>query len=180
MSERVVVAGIGNVFLGDDGFGVEVVRCLQERGTLDGLDGVDVVDVGVRGLHLAFDLLNGCDLLVLVDAAPIGEEPGTLAVLEAELGAGAGTALAPIPIPAADAHGMTPDAVVQLVQALGGRLARVVVVACQPLTVDECLGLSLPVAGAIDPAARVVGDIVREHRRARANLRFATTAPQRE
>ena len=82
MSGRVLVAGIGNVFLGDDGFGVEVVRRLA---AVSLPDGVDVADYGIRGVHLAYDLLDGrYDTVVLVDALPLEEPPGTLAVLEAD------------------------------------------------------------------------------------------------
>ena len=82
MTGRTLVAGVGNVFLGDDAFGVEVVRLLgeQPRG-----DGVEIRDFGIRGVHLAYELLNGCDLFVLIDAAPRGEAPGTVSVVEIEL-----------------------------------------------------------------------------------------------
>ena len=102
---RVLVAGIGNVFLGDDGFGVEVVRRLDpDRLPAD----VDVADYGIRGVHLAYDLLDGRhDVLVLVDALPLGEPPGTLAVLEVDVD-DPGWTLRPadaLEEPAADGHG---------------------------------------------------------------------------
>ena len=79
---RTLVAGVGNVFLGDDGFGVEVARLLSEKPPRDG---VEIADFGIRGVHLVYELLDGCDLFVLVDAAPRGYEPGTITVLEVDL-----------------------------------------------------------------------------------------------
>ena len=81
MTDRVLVAGIGNIFLSDDAFGVEVAHRLSGRALPDG---VRVEDYGIRGMHLAYDLLEGYDALVLVDAVPMGEPPGTLAVIEPE------------------------------------------------------------------------------------------------
>jgi hydrogenase maturation protease len=150
----VVVAGIGNVFLGDDGFGVEVVRRL-DPGTLPA--GVDVADYGIRGVHLAFDLLGGRhDALVLVDAVPLDDPPGTLAVLEVPVD---GTTEG---IPAVDGHGMTPVAVLDLLRTLGGSLRRAVVVGCRPAVLDEGVGLSAPVQAAVDPAVRLVAEVVPE------------------
>ena len=154
MSGRVLVAGIGNVFLGDDGFGVEVVRRL-DRASLP--DGVDVVDYGIRGVHLAYDLLDGAhDTVVLVDALPLPDPPGTLAVLEVPMDGAAPD------LPAVDGHGMTPVAVVELLKSLGGGVARVLVVGCRPAVVDEQMELSAPVASAVGPAAALVADVVRE------------------
>ena len=82
MTGRTLVAGVGNIFLRDDAFGVEVVRLLAGHPVPDG---VEIRDFGIRGVHLAYDLLNGCDLFVLVDAAPRGEPPGTVTVLEVEV-----------------------------------------------------------------------------------------------
>jgi hydrogenase maturation protease len=155
LSGRVLVAGIGNVFLGDDGFGVEVVRRL-DRAALP--DGVDVVDYGIRGVHLAYDLLDGAhDAVVLVDALPLPDPPGTLAVLEVPMDGGA----APDP-PAVDGHGMTPLAVVGLLTSLGGGVGRMLVVGCRPAVVDERMELSAPVAAAVEPAVAMVTDVARE------------------
>ena len=152
---RVLVAGIGNVFLGDDGFGVEVVRRLAAA-TLP--PGVDVADYGIRGVHLAFDLAGGRhDRLVLVDAVPLDDAPGTLAVLEVPLDEEPGGVLA---VPAVDGHGMTPTAVLDLLRTLGGALRRVVVVGCRPAVLDECGELSAPVAAAVEPAVRLVAGVV--------------------
>jgi hydrogenase maturation protease len=158
VSGRVLVAGIGNVFLGDDGFGVEVVHRL-ERGSLP--DGVDVVDYGIRGVHLAYDLLDGAhDAVVLVDALPLPDPPGTLAVLEVPLDGDPPDR--PLETPAVDAHGMTPLAVVGLLRDLGGDVRRVLVVGCRPAVVDERMELSAPVAAAVEPAAALVTDLVED------------------
>lgn len=95
------MAGIGNVFLGDDGFGVETARRLAER---DLPGHIEVVDIGVRGVHLAYQLLDGYDTLVLVDATARGEAPGTLYVIEHDMGGGSPSPAAP----ALDGHRMTP------------------------------------------------------------------------
>jgi hydrogenase maturation protease len=158
---RVLVAGIGNVFLGDDGFGVEVVSRLGEQ---DLPDGVDVVDYGIRGVHLAYDLLDGRHAtLVLVDALPMDEPPGTLAVLEVP---GDG------PTPAAvDGHSMSPDVVLAALRGLGGTQPRVLVVGCRPAVLDEGMQLSAPVAAVVDEAARLVVRLAAEAAAAREEER---------
>jgi hydrogenase maturation protease len=151
---RVLVAGIGNLFLGDDGFGVEVVRRIHP-GTVP--DAVDVVDYGIRGVHLAYDLLDGRHrALVLVDAIPLDDPPGTLAVLEVDPDGAAER-----DGPAVDAHGMDPRAVLRLLSDLGGSVERVLVVGCRPADVGERMGLSDVVADAVDEAVRLVRDVVR-------------------
>ena len=149
---RILVAGIGNIFLGDDGFGPEVVRRLPSPGP----PGVRVVDYGIRGMHLAYDLAEGYETTVLVDASARGGEPGTVYLLEVDAeGPPAGeNALL-------DAHGMQPDVVFSLVGLLGADAGRVLVVGCEPASVDEGMGLSAPVAAAVDEAVRVVLDLVR-------------------
>src|SRR5271165_333708 len=122
---RILVAGIGNIFLGDDAFGVEVVRRLSRRKLPDY---VRVADYGIRGLDLAYALLDDYDAAILVDAASQGAEPGTLYVLEPETGEADGgpqTALV-------EAHGMNPMRVLEMVRAMGGRPRRVLVVGCEP------------------------------------------------
>ncbi|WP_433533115.1 hydrogenase maturation protease [Micromonospora sp. CA-263727] len=161
-SGRILVAGIGNIFLGDDAFGVEVVRRLRDVLLPPG---VDVSDYGIRGMHLAYDLLDGRhDVLVLVDALPLDEPPGTLAVLRVDLD-DPGWTLRPADVldaPAADAHGMDPESVLRLLRGLGGSVDRVLVVGCQPAALDERMELSAPVAAAVDEAVRTVAGIVRE------------------
>jgi len=147
MTGRVLVAGLGNVFLGDDGFGVEVVRRLAERPLPPE---VEVADIGIRGVHLAFELLDGVGLLILADAAQRGEPPGTVSVIEVE--AGVDGELSPL----MDAHDMGPDAVLSLLRALGGGVARTVVVACEPAVLEPGIGLSGPVAAAVDSAVAAI------------------------
>ncbi|MFD8200848.1 hydrogenase maturation protease [Streptomyces sp. NPDC003470] len=155
-----LVAGVGNVFLGDDGFGVEAVRLLAGQ---DLPAGVEVTDTGIRGVHLAYQLLDGYDTLILLDATARGGPPGSLYLIEApEPGTGpapAGTAL--------DGHRMSPDAVLALLGTLcagtGARPPRrVLVVGCEPGTVEEGIGLSPPVAAAVPDAVRMVGELVRD------------------
>ena len=144
MTGRTLVAGVGNVFLRDDAFGCEVVRLLATHPVPDG---VEVRDFGIRGVHLAYDLLNGCDLFVLVDAAPRGEPPGTVTVLEVQV-----PDPASLTGPVMDAHDLTPDAIFALLASLGGRPGRSLVVACEPADVERRDG---PVrTGQPGPAAR--------------------------
>ena len=148
---RVLVAGIGNIFLGDDGFGSEVARVLA-AGPVP--PGVRVTDYGIRGMHLAFDLLEGFDALVLIDTVPSRGTPGALHVIEVgpdDLGEGE-----------LDAHGMAPTAVLASLGSLGGALPRTIVVGCEPATVDEQIGLSPPVAAAVGPAAERVRSLLTE------------------
>jgi hydrogenase maturation protease len=136
---------MGNLFLGDDGFGPEVARRLAGRSLPAG---VRVVDYGIRGMHLAYDLLDGYDELVILDAAPRGGRPGDVVVLEVGEGDfGAGEF---------DGHGMEPTAVLSSLGSLGGRLPRTYVVGCEPADIDEGIGLSPSVAAAVDPAVDAV------------------------
>src|SRR3954469_15120267 len=149
----VLVAGIGNIFLGDDGFGVEVVRRLSSRPLPAG---VRVVDFGIRGVHLAFELLeHPDDVTILVDITPRGGEPGTVYLIEPDLETLA--AYAPGP---ADAHSMTPDAVFALLRSLGGTPGRVWIVGCEPLSLDEEMGLSPPVERAVDEAVGLILEVL--------------------
>jgi len=151
---RILVAGIGNMFLGDDGFGVEVARRLSGQ-TLG--EHIDVVDFGIRGIHLAFELSGGrYDAAVLVDAVSRGGAPGTVYVIEPDVG---GEACDPS---AADAHSLTPDAVLAWIRQVGGTRPRVVVVGCEPETTAESMELSAPVAAAIDQAMQTIRDLVGE------------------
>jgi hydrogenase maturation protease len=156
---RTLVAGVGNVFQRDDAFGVEVVRLLAEHPVPAG---VEVRDFGIRGVHLIYELLNGCDLFVLIDAAPRGEAPGTVSVLEVEL---------PEPDPSRtimDAHSLAPDDIFALLASLGGHPGRSLVVACEPADVSPGMGLSEPVEQALPHAVRTVQDILAETGRAQA------------
>lgn len=158
---RVLVAGIGNVFLGDDGFGVEVVRRVDGSALPAS---VDVADYGIRGVHLAYDLLDGRhDTLVMVDAVPVDGPPGTLAVIDVSDAAGDGAADAgAAAAPAVDGHGMDPLTVLRLLHRLGGAVERALVVGCRPACLEERMGLSEPVAAAVPEAVRLVMAVARE------------------
>jgi hydrogenase maturation protease len=140
----VLVAGIGNVFFGDDGFGVAVAARMAGE---PWPDDVHVVDVGIRTLHLAYQLLDGYDALVLVDAVASGEPPGTLVLLD----------LADEPVAGArrDPHGVDPSTVLGLLEELGGHVRQVLLVGCAPAT-TEGMGLSAAVAGVLDDAVDLV------------------------
>jgi hydrogenase maturation protease len=147
----VLVAGIGNLFLGDDGFGPEVVRRLVARGGLP--PQVRLVDYGIRGMHLAYDLLDGYDALVLVDALPGNGSPGDITVLEVGAGDLGGGEF--------DAHGMDPVAVLASLDRLGGTLPTTYVVGCRPASVAEGIGLSEAVSAAIPNAIEAVHAVIR-------------------
>lgn len=171
MSGRVLVAGVGNIFLGDDGFGVEVARRLAGRALPDG---VRVTDFGIRGMDLAYALLDDYDALILVDAASRGEPPGTLYLIEPRLdraGQGGEVTL--------DTHGMDPVKVLALARALGAPPTRTFVVACEPAVLlggdgndgddgddggyeDVLVELSAPVRVAIDEAVAMVESLVED------------------
>ncbi|KAA1250259.1 hydrogenase maturation protease [Mycobacterium simiae] len=159
MAARILVAGIGNIFLGDDGFGSEVVR---QADVPQQDPNVRVIDYGIRGMHLAYDLLEGWDTLVLVDAVPSRGSPGTLHVFQADQQSW------PDP-PGLDAHGMDPATVFASLRALGGAPPYTVIVGCEAGNVDEGIGLSAPVAKAVPRAARAVEDIVTALRTATIN-----------
>jgi len=158
MTARILVAGIGNIFLGDDGFGSEVVRNAEIP--LDD-PSVRVIDYGIRGMHLAYDLLEEWDTLVLVDAVPSRGSPGTLHVFQADCEtAPAADIESGSAAPAVDGHGMDPAAVFASLRALGGSPPYTVVVGCEAGSVDEGIGLTEPVAKAVPRAARAVEEIV--------------------
>ena len=170
-SPRVLIAGIGNIFLGDDAFGVEVARRLAARPQPEG---VRVVDFGIRGFDLAYALMDGCELAILVDALPRGGTPGTLYVLEPEL---AEPAAGAFPI---ETHGMDPVKVLHLVRALGGRCPPLRVVGCEPANFgsdeEPIMGLSQPVSAAVDEAVHLVEALVREQLEGRRATEQTATA----
>ncbi len=149
-----LIAGVGNIFLGDDGFGVEVAGRLA---TAELPDWVRVADYGISGMHLAYDLAEGYDTTILIDAAPRGDVPGTVYVIEPEIGKAPTNRGNPL----LDAHGMQPDVVFGMLDLLGADAGRVLVVGCEPASVDEGIGLSPPVTAAVDEAVRIVLDLVR-------------------
>jgi hydrogenase maturation protease len=164
VSKRVLIAGIGNVFLGDDGFGVEVVKRLAER---ELPEGVEVVDFGIRGLDLAFALMDPYESVIFVDALPRGESPGTVYLIEPEIEDKDEAAI--------DAHGMDPVKVIRFARALGAEIPRTLVVGCEPQNIpgrrgrsethpydDMLMELSEPVRAAVEEAAKLVESLVVE------------------
>lgn len=154
---RILVAGIGNIFMADDGFGVEVANRLLLRPRTPG---VEVVDFGIRGMDLAYALQGDYAAVILVDAAPRGHPPGTLSVIEPQLSGDA----------VLEPHGMDPVRVLLLAQSLGVTLPPVRVVACEPAVLEPAAGddllmaLSEPVRGAIGPAIELVDSLIAEFR----------------
>jgi hydrogenase maturation protease len=184
MTGRTLVACLGNIFLGDDGFGVEVAKRFAGQ---ELPEGVRVTDYGIRGMHLAYDLAEGFDTTILVDAMQRGDEPGTVYVIEPQPaqrpvggdapgggtggtggsggtgGTGGGEAADGSPLAAMslfDAHGMQPEVVLDMAGTLGAEAGRVLVVGCEPMSMEEGIGLSPPVAAAVDEAVRVVTRLV--------------------
>jgi hydrogenase maturation protease len=155
--KRILVAGIGNAWLSDDGFGGEVVRRLEQR---ELPPGVAVFDFGTGGLDLAYEVMRGYDALVLVDVSRQGGEPGTLYVMEAleeevEAGIEDGQVVNP--------HGMDPQTVLRFVKTLGAWPGKVMVVACEPARVEEMgIGLSDEVARAVDGAVDLLVGTIRD------------------
>ncbi|MGN6796249.1 MAG: hydrogenase maturation protease [Streptosporangiaceae bacterium] len=151
-SPRTLVAGVGNIFFSDDGFGSEVAKRLAE---CDVPEGVTVADYGISGMHLAHDLCDGYDRAILIDATPRGGAPGTVYVLQPEQPAEADSALF-------NAHGMQPDVVLGMLDMLGGKTGQTLIVGCEPAVSGPGIGLSPPVAAAVDDAVRKVLELIRE------------------
>ena len=153
MSQCILVAGIGNIFLQDDGFGVEVAKRLADS---ELPEGVKVTDFGIRGVHLAYEMLDGgYDTTILIDAAPRGEAPGTVYLIEPDL-----DNIDPQQSASMDAHSMDPQVVFATLKSLGGSPRRVLIVGCEPLVIDDGIGLSEPVGRAVEEAVRLVHSVV--------------------
>ena len=163
IAQRILIACIGNIFLGDDGFGVEVARRLMSR---QFPEGVQIRDFGIRGMELAYTLLDDYATLVLVDAVQRGGQPGTVYLIEPDLaeispekGVEAGRS-------ALDAHSMDPVKVLAFARTLGARPIHTLLVGCEPSTFgsDEYsemeMGLSEPVAAAVDEAVKMIDRLV--------------------
>ena len=153
---RILVAGIGNIFLGDDAFGVEVAGALAERKLPES---VRVTDFGIRGFDLAYALLDGYDVTILVDACPRGDAPGTLYVVEPDLDS-LDSPESPAPI---ETHGMNPLNVLRLAKTMEKKLSRVLLVGCEPQDLggeEGKMGLSEPIAAAVERAASLVESLV--------------------
>ncbi|MGH9107160.1 MAG: hydrogenase maturation protease [Acidimicrobiales bacterium] len=163
-ASRVLVAGIGNIFLGDDGFGPAVVARIPAGGLPAS---VVAHDFGIGGVHLAYELLSGIyGCVVMVDAVPMGEPPGTLALIEAgdfsaqvpgsrarPWGAGPGEPEAGARL---DAHSMSPASVLAAVSAMGGEVPRALIVGCQPGALEASLELSPAVESSLDAGVELV------------------------
>jgi hydrogenase maturation protease len=154
--KRILVAGVGNVFLGDDGFGVEVVRRLAGR---ELPEDVEVADFGIRGMDLIYALQEDYEVVIFVDAAPRGEEPGTVYLLEPEIEEDGEVVL--------DTHGMDPVKVIKFARTLGARPGRTLVVGCEPKVVisrenyeEMLMELSEPVQAAVEEAVKLVESLV--------------------
>jgi len=156
-SPRILIAGIGNIFLGDDAFGVEVVRRLAAR---ELPQNVRVTDFGIRGYDLAYALLDGYDTTILIDACPRGEPTGTLYVIEPDVNDTGGAEEQQTTF---EAHSMNPLNVLRLATSMGGPLKRVLLVGCEPGTLgpeEGQMGLSEPVEAVLDEAVKLVESLI--------------------
>jgi hydrogenase maturation protease len=152
VASPILVAGIGNIFLGDDGFGVEVVRRLS--GTPWPPE-VTVADYGIRGIHLAHELAHGrFGTAILVDAAPRGGTVGSLYVIEPDVSPSTDDS------GLTDAHGLTPDAVLRWVHRIGGTRTRILLVGCEPGSTEPAMELTPAVAASVDTAVEIVGALI--------------------
>lgn len=167
---KILVAGVGNLFLGDDAFGVAVAQRLSKMALPEG---VRVTDFGIRSYDLAYALMDAWDFVILVDALPRGGAPGTLYTIDPDL-----------PEPAShsivlDAHSMNPASVLQFVTALGGRPPRMLIVGCEPGRLDPdqegSMSLSPEVERAVDEAIRMVEELIK-----RAQPRYGCLAQEGE
>ena len=166
-SKRILVACIGNIFLGDDGFGVEVAQRMLSRKNRPYPENVQVVDFGIRGMDLAYTLLEDYDTLILVDAVPRGGQPGTLYLIEPDFtnpGSGKGAEVGRV---APDAHSMDPVKVLTFARTLGAKPICTLLVGCEPSAFDDAdaymemsMGLSEPVQAAVDPAIQMIDSLV--------------------
>jgi hydrogenase maturation protease len=158
---RILIAGIGNIFLGDDAFGVEVVQRLARRPLPEG---VRVVDFGIRGLDLTYALLDGWDAVILVDATPRGGRPGTLWLLEPESPTAADADEAGPGRLALEPHNMDPVKVLRLAAAMGSPVRRLLLVGCEPTPLAEAedmqMDMSEPVRAAVDQAIPLIESVV--------------------
>ena len=153
----ILIAGIGNIFLGDDAFGSEVARRLMVRKLPEE---VRVIDFGIRGFDLAYALLDGYDVTIFVDATPRGEAPGTLYTIEPDLdeldNLDAGGMMV-------ETHGMNPMKVLGMVKSMGGEFKRILLVGCEPVPLrseDGHMGLSEPVEAAVAEAVKLVESLI--------------------
>ena len=156
---KILIAGVGNAWLRDDGFGGEVARKLEQR---ELPEGVAVMDVGTGGLDLAYEVMRGYDALVVLDVSRQGGGPGTLYVMEADEDSVQGA------IDDGDVinpHAMDPQTVLRFVKSIGAWPGRVIVIACEPADVEEMgWGLSDQVKEAVERAVELVVETIEELR----------------
>jgi hydrogenase maturation protease len=157
---RILVACIGNIFLGDDGFGCEVARRLARH---ELPDGVSVVDYGIRSFDLAYALMDGYEVMILVDATPRGGEPGTLYTIEPDLKQ---FEEMDMQTAAVETHGMNPVKAIGLARSMGCEFKRVLIVGCEPATIgpegEGQMGLSAPVEAAVGQAVCVIESLMND------------------
>lgn len=155
--KRVMIAGVGNMFLKDDGFGSAAIRELSQR---EFPEGIEIRDFGTGGLKLAYDLMRGYDALILLDTSARGEAPGTLYRIEPDEKDFSSDLEQGGPI---DPHGSDPVTVLRFVRSIGAWPGKVYIVACEPQSVDDFeIGLSEPVILAVNDAVDLVDEIVQE------------------
>lgn len=155
--KNILVAGIGNIFFGDDAFGCEVAAQLQRRPLPEG---VRVIDFGIRSYDLAYAMMDGPDVTIFIDATPRGESPGTVYLIEPDI-----KNLDSASDEVVNAHSMNPVRVLQLIRSLGGQPGRLYLVGCEPAvleTDDGAMGLSEPVQAAIPKAIEMVESLIRD------------------
>lgn len=158
----ILVAGVGNVFLGDDGFGVEVVRCLHARQTGKWAPDVRAIDFGICGIDLYYALLDGVDLAILVDATHRDGPPGTVYVIDPSVMHAEADCANDVPPVLLSPHDLDPAQVLQAVQTMGGKVGRIVLIGCEPGTFgteegrEGRMGLSEPVAAAVGEAVDMI------------------------
>ena len=171
MQPHILIAGIGNIFLGDDAFGSEVARRMLALRELP--EEVRVVDFGIRGFDLAYALLDGYEVTIFIDATPRGGVPGTLYTIEPDLQEFEGIDGQAMMV---ETHGMNPMKVLAIVKSMGGEFKRILLVGCEPAPLeseDGQMGMSAPVERAVDEAIRIIESLVakileEKHREARA------------
>lgn len=173
MNQHILIAGIGNIFLGDDGFGVEVVKQLHGRILPEG---VKLVDFGIRGMDLVYALLEDYDALIFVDTVQKGDPPGTVYLIEPELGNESKVEI--------DTHRMDPVKALGLARALGAKQTRTFLVACEPETLMDCdeyedvvVALSEPVQAAVQGAVEMIESLVDEINGSKAGVIEAEADP---
>lgn len=155
--KNILVAGIGNIFFGDDAFGCEVAKELMRRALPEG---VRVVDFGIRSYDLAYAMMDGPDTTIFIDATPQGQPPGTIYLIEPEINEldnNSGEVV--------NAHSMNPIRVLQLLRSLGGQPGKLYLVGCEPAVLepeDGTMGLSAIVQAAIPGALEMIESLIRD------------------